>query len=252
MKCSKCYHGVIRSWTTQVICCKGLPLFGFSCSPVINDHECDGLADSETGQVRAAALCSPAKHSLDAVESRYARPWVLVRHLTPTPMMTGCGFRPNYSPMPSFSENIETIKDVGATQSGSHNESPRVCRGMVSCPEEWLLGRSPATGGYRQDRTGLASLSGGGVAPGASRPTRAHSSGLVRPRFVQRGGVEGRVSSDEANTASHTAHSPPDCQARRLPRPQVRRRTRRQDPFGWASLDCETSSEESKKCVQYI
>ena len=112
MECSKCHHGVIRTWSTRVMCCNGLTLFGFSCYPVINNHERDGLDDSETGQGQAAALCSLAKHPLDAAESRYARSWLLVRHFAPTAMMTGCGFLFNHSPTPSSYVNIETSKTL--------------------------------------------------------------------------------------------------------------------------------------------
>jgi hypothetical protein len=99
---------MIRILSTKVMCCNRLTLFVFSSFRVINNHERDGLADSETGQGQAAALCSLAKRTLDAVESRYARSWLWVRHFAPTAMMTGCGFLLDHSLRPSTSVNIET------------------------------------------------------------------------------------------------------------------------------------------------
>ena len=50
--------------------------------------------DPDPGQGRAAAICSSAERTLDAVEGQYAESWLLVRHFAPTAMMAGCGFLP--------------------------------------------------------------------------------------------------------------------------------------------------------------
>jgi hypothetical protein len=112
MDCSKCHHDVIRIWSSRMMCCRQLKSFRFLCFVVINDHERDGCGDSEAGQGQAAALCSLAKRTLDAAESRYAQSWLLGRHLAPTAMMTGGAFRTGPGLTPSTCVNIETSKTL--------------------------------------------------------------------------------------------------------------------------------------------
>ena len=95
-----------------MMCCRQLKSFRFLCFVVINDHERDGCGDSEPSQGQAAALCSLAKRTLDAAESRYAQSWLLARHFAPTAMMTGGALRTGPALTPSTCVNIETSKTV--------------------------------------------------------------------------------------------------------------------------------------------
>lgn len=72
--------------------------------------------DPEPGQGRAAAVCSPAERSLDAVEGQYAESWLLVRHFAPTAMMAGGGFLPTDISCSIKLLEHQTIKKRGATQ----------------------------------------------------------------------------------------------------------------------------------------
>ena len=75
--------------------------------------------DPEPGQGRAAAVCSPAERSLDAVEGQYAESWLLVRHFAPTAMMAGGGFLPTDISCSIKLLEHQTIKKRGATHSSS-------------------------------------------------------------------------------------------------------------------------------------
>ena len=82
--------------------------------------------DPEPGQGRAAAVCSPAERSLDAVEGQYAESWLLVRHFAPTAMMAGGGFLPTDISCSIKLLEHQTIKKRGATQPRRYSRPFRI------------------------------------------------------------------------------------------------------------------------------
>jgi hypothetical protein len=68
--------------------------------------------DPEPGQGRAAAVCSLAQRTLDAVEGQYAESWLLVRLFAPTAMMTGGGFNIVIRLVPSICLTIRPSNHV--------------------------------------------------------------------------------------------------------------------------------------------
>jgi hypothetical protein len=77
-----------------------------------NLHERDALGDSEPGQGQAAALCSLAKRTLEAAQSRYAQTWLLVRHFAPTAMLTCSALRSHTS---AHAINLRELRNIKKT-----------------------------------------------------------------------------------------------------------------------------------------
>ncbi len=83
------------------------------------------VGDQGPGQGRAAAVCSSAERTLDAVEGQYAESWLLVRHFAPTAMMAGCGFLPTDISCSIKLREHQTIKKRGATHVADDDDLDR-------------------------------------------------------------------------------------------------------------------------------